>query len=41
MLESDVVQFQNELRTNIQRTQMREYVQIGDEHMLDFYNSWE
>ena len=40
-LEEQIVGYQNELRTNIQNNQMREYVQIGDEHMQDFYNGWE
>ena len=40
-LEAEIVNYQNELRSNIQRTQMREYVQIGNEHMQEFYNEWE
>ena len=40
LLECEIVQYQNELRTNIQRTQMREYVTIGEEHMQEFYNEW-
>ena len=41
LLEAEIVNFQNELRQNIQTTQMREYVTIGEEHMQDFYNEWE
>lgn len=41
LLEAEVVQYQNELRVNIQNTQMREYVEIGEEHMQDFYKAWE
>ena len=40
LLEAEIVSYQNELRTNIQRTQMREYVTIGEEHMQEFYNAW-
>ena len=40
-LEAEIVSYQNELRSNIQKAQMREYVQIGNEHMQDFYNEWE
>ena len=32
-LEAEIASYQNELRTNIQNTQMREYVMIGEEHM--------
>jgi hypothetical protein len=31
LVEEQIVQYQNELRTNIQQTQMREYVTIGNE----------
>ena len=41
LLEAEIVGYQNELRSNIQKTQMREYVEIGEEHMQDFYNQWE
>ena len=41
LLEAEIVGYQNELRSNIQKTQMREYVEIGAEHMQDFYNQWE
>ena len=40
-LELDIVTYQNVLRTNIQSTQMREYITIGDENMRDFYSGWE
>lgn len=41
LLEAEIVNYQNELRTNIQRAQMKEYVEIGEEQMQDFYKSWE
>ena len=41
LLEAEIVGYQNELRSNIQKTQMREYVEIGEEHMQEFYNQWE
>ena len=41
ILEEQIVQYQNELRTNIQQTQMREYVTIGNDLLRDFYRSWE
>ena len=40
-LESEIVIYQNELRTNIQQTQMREYVTIGNDLLRDFYRTWE
>ena len=41
LLEADIVNYQNDLRSNIQKTQMREYIEIGEEHMQEFYNQWE
>ena len=41
LLEADIVVYQNELRQNIQKTQMKEYVTIGNEMLQDFYKSWE
>ena len=41
LLEAEIVGYQNELRTNIQLTQMIEYKTIGNEHMQDFYDDWE
>ena len=41
LLEAEIVTYQNELRSNIQTTQMREYVTIGEEHMQEFYIDWE
>jgi lantibiotic modifying enzyme len=41
ILEEQIVQYQNELRTNIQQTQMREYVTIGNDLLRDFYRSWQ
>lgn len=40
-LEQDIVNFQNELRRNIQERQLKEYVDIGEEKLRDFYNMWE
>lgn len=33
--------YQNELRSNIQKKQLTEYVQIGDEKLKEFYGEWE
>jgi hypothetical protein len=41
LLETEIVTYQNELRTNIQRAQMKEYLEIGQEQMQDFYKAWE
>ncbi len=41
LLEAEIVEYQDELRQNIQKTQMREYVQIGNEMLQDFYKQWE
>ena len=41
LLESDVNLFQDELRTNIQENQLREYIEIGDEKLQEFYRDWE
>ncbi|CDW84231.1 UNKNOWN [Stylonychia lemnae] len=40
-LEEDIVSYQDELRQNIQETQLTEYVQIGDEKLKEFYDEWE
>ena len=40
LLEIEIVSYQNELRTNIQRSQMKEYVDIGDDMLQDFYVEW-
>jgi len=37
MLEQEIVGYQAELRTNIQQTQMKEYVDIGDDLLQEFY----
>ena len=41
LLEADIVTYQHELRVNIQQTQMREYISIGNDMLQDFYKSWE
>ena len=41
LLEQEIVTHQNELRLNIQRTQMKEYVEIGDDMLQDFYIEWQ
>lgn len=41
LVEADIVNFQHELRSNIQTTQMREYVTIGNETLNEFYKDWE
>ena len=40
LLEIEIVGYQNELRTNIQRSQMKEYVDIGDDLLQEFYIEW-
>jgi len=41
LLEVDIGVFQDELRKNIQDNQLREYVDIGDEKLQEFYRDWE
>jgi hypothetical protein len=41
LLEADLNQYQNELRTNIQQVQLKEYIDIGDEKLQEFYRDWE
>lgn len=41
LLEKDLNVYQNELRTNIQQNQLKEYVDIGDEKLQEFYRDWE
>lgn len=41
LLEADIVIYQNELRTNIQQWQLKEYIEIGDEKLKDFFTNWE
>ncbi len=41
LLETDIVSYQNELRTNIQESQLSEYVSIGGEKLKEFYDKWE
>jgi hypothetical protein len=41
LLEKDLNIYQNELRTNIQQNQLKEYVDIGDEKLQEFYRDWE
>jgi len=41
LLEVDIGVFQEELRKNIQDNQLREYVDIGDEKLQEFYRDWE
>lgn len=41
LLEQDLNQYQNELRLNIQENQLREYIEIGDEKLQEFYRDWE
>jgi len=40
-LEQDIVEYQDELRKNIQEKQLTEYVKIGDEKLKEFYDDWE
>ncbi len=39
-LETDIVSYQDELRETIQSRQLKEYVEIGDEKLKDFFNDW-
>jgi hypothetical protein len=41
LLEGDLNQYQDELRTNIQVSQLKEYIEIGDEKLQEFYRDWE
>jgi len=41
LLEADLVGYQDELRSNIQQTQLKEYIEIGDEKLQEFYRDWE
>ena len=41
LLEADICQFQDELRTNIQSKQLTEYIEIGDEKLQEFFRDWE
>jgi hypothetical protein len=41
LLEVDIGVFQDELRKKIQENQLREYVDIGDEKLQEFYRDWE
>ena len=41
LLETGICQYQDELRSNIQRAQLSEYIEIGDEKLQEFYRDWE
>ena len=41
ILEIDINHYQNELRMNIQQKQLREYIDIGDEKLQEFYRDCE
>ena len=41
LLEKDLNCYQHELRSNIASKQLKEYVDIGDEKMQEFYREWE
>jgi hypothetical protein len=40
-LEQDIVEYQDDLRKNIQERQLTEYIKIGDTKLQDFYDEWE
>lgn len=40
-IEGEIVQYQDQLRTNIQTRQMEEYISIGNDQLQDFYHMWE
>jgi hypothetical protein len=41
LLEKDIVIYQNDLRASIQKRQLDEYIEIGEEKLKDFYRTWE
>ena len=41
LLEKDLNGYQNELRSNIATKQLKEYIDIGDEKLQEFYREWE
>lgn len=41
LLEADINTFQHELRTNIQDTQLKEYIEIGEEKLQEFIRDWD
>ena len=41
LLETDICQYQEDLRSNIQNVQLTEYIEIGDEKLNEFYRDWE
>ena len=41
ILETDINEYQDDLRTNIQENQLTEYIEIGDEKLQEFYREWE
>ena len=40
-LEAGICQYQDDLRSNIQTTQLSEYIEIGNEKLDEFYRDWE
>ena len=40
-LEKDIVDYQDELRQNIQEKQLTEYNKIGDDKLKEFFEKWE
>lgn len=40
-LEQDIVGYQDELRTNIQQTQLKEYIEIGEDKLQEFFEKWD
>ena len=41
LLEQEIVTYQNELRTNIQQHQLKDYIEIGEETLQEFYVKWQ
>jgi hypothetical protein len=41
LLEAEIVNYQDDLRTNIQSRQLKDYVEIGEETLQEFYVKWQ
>lgn len=39
-LEQDIAHYQDDLRSNIQQRQLKEYVEIGDDKIKEFFDDW-
>ena len=41
LLEAEIVTYQDDLRSNIQNRQLKDYVEIGEETLQEFYVKWQ